>query len=794
VAALAIQDRLQKEDWWEVGEIRVRIALHTGESELRGDDYYGPAVNRCARIRAAGHGGQVLVSQVTRKLIQDQVAADIRIEDLGRHRLKDLLDAERIFQVSAPGLLHDFPPLKTLDLVRHNLPVQLSSFVGREIEIAEVRQALFSKRLVTLAGTGGSGKTRLALQVGAEAVDQYPDGVWFIDLVAVTDGKQIGQEIASQLKLPPESNEALERQFEDWNALLILDNCEQIVVEAAKLVNRLLKACPGLTFLATSREQLGIAGELVYRTPPLAFDLGSDLVSLETVAQLDATKLLLERARDRGQGDLLREDSAPWIAKLCKRLDGIPLAIEQAAANLDVLTPKQLLAKLDHHFSMRGLEDEGVPDRHRTLEATIDWSYQMLSEKERLFFERLSIFVGGWSLDGARAVCQGDGILEREVDDLLGSLIRKSMVASSQTAWEDRRFRLLEVVREYALEKTGDDPSLEERHHSYFNGLAQESLVQLTGPNQALWAHLLEAEHENLRKAIRWAQEHNCSAEMAVALRRFWMRMGFLREGLQMLRYAIENEPVDPISEANAFNALGAFSYRLEHLDEAILYYELSLEKWQRLDRQDQVAAVLHNLALVAIQARNEGLAIDYLDRSIEIHRSSKLPRGLANAQMSSGTLTLQLGNLTAAESYLRSAKEGFAKSGDEASMAIASSTLADVLWQTGRSREAVDLMSSALRVWLNIPDPCAACVGLICLAEHVESKKGCFLVLAAKRLLAEVGATLEDHSLRRLEKFEVECDSKIDRKDLQRITVDAEQADLAKTINQALAALEGVG
>lgn len=793
ICAISLQEELDTRAWPEVGSLRIRMALHTGEAEVRHSDYYGPAVNRCARIRSAGHGGQILISQATQRLVKAHLPETIEIRDLGRHRLKDLLHPERLFQITVPGLQSEFPPLKTLDEVRHNLPVQLSSFVGRMQEIADIKDLVLNKRLVTLTGTGGNGKTRLSLQVGAEIVDQFPDGVWFVPLASVADESLLARQIAEELKLPPDDDplSTVENHFETWQALLILDNCEQIVKGASQLARRLLDSCPDLSILATSREPLGVVGEQVYRTPTLAYSLDGVRPTADALSTLDAPRLLAERTRDRGLPNLLTDSQANAVALLCKRLDGIPLAIEQAAANLDIHTPEQLLAKLEQHFAMRGLEDAGVEERHRTVDATIDWSYQMLSPQERELFGRLAVFVDGWSLDAARAVCSGDGILESEADTLLANLVRKSLVFVAPTPWDDRRFRLLEAVRQYLEERHRPSESLAQKHFSYFRGLAQESLAQLVGPDQGHWAQLMEAEHQNLRSALAWAQDHGCSMEMAVAMRRFWLRIGFAREGLIALRHAVEHERSDDTEvEGHAFNALGACAYKLEELGPAQRYYEESMRRWQETGRADLEAAVLHNLALVAIQLGDRERALDYLQRSFEINESQGNTAQAASALLSMGTYQLQFGNYDQAETQLAQAAHRFRHLGDSYFLAQALGQLADVHFHLRRRAKAREEVREALTIWENVHDPYSLGTCLLCLAD-VAAEEGrpaaaASLANSAEHILREAEATMNEYLDERHNRVHAYLQSELPPTEADRLLAEARFATLDRVVQNA--------
>ncbi|MEA2552753.1 MAG: hypothetical protein QOJ65_929, partial [Fimbriimonadaceae bacterium] len=385
--SVEIQKALAAEDWGELGHLRIRIAISTGEADHRDGDYYGPGVNRCARMRGAAHGGQILISHAVQQAIKDSLPFGCSVMNLGEHRFRDLLEPERVYQLLADGLPRDFPALKSIDASRNNLPVQLTSFIGREKEVSQLHTLLKKSRLVTLTGAGGCGKTRLGLQVAADFVNELDDGVWFVELVGLTDGRLISQTIAEAMHLSLTGDNPLESllaELKDLSCMLVLDNCEHLVRDAAAVAARVLKECRRVKLFATSRERLAVTGEQVFLVPPLDCDLRGQDATLEHVAGLDSVKLLRERAASRTSDQILTEDSAAAVAQLCKRLDGIPLAIEQAASNLPYLSPAQILDRLEQHLSILATDEDDIDPRHRTLQATIDWSYEMLSAAEKL--------------------------------------------------------------------------------------------------------------------------------------------------------------------------------------------------------------------------------------------------------------------------------------------------------------------------------------------------------------------------------------------------------------------------
>jgi len=396
VAAAAIQQALHAEPWPTATPLRVRMALHTGEADLRDGDYYGSAVNRCARLRAIAHGGQALLSMATEELVRDGLPAGVTLHDLGEHRLSDLARPERVFQLLAPGLPDDFPPLRSLDALPHNLPVQLTSFVGRERELAAVRAALAAHRLVTLTGAGGCGKTRLGLQVAADALAAFADGAWFVDLAALADAALLPQAVLAALGLPEAPGRpplaALADVLRRRALLLVLDNCEHLVEACARLADALLRACPRLRILATSREVLGVPGEATHRVPSLGVpDPGLTLAvayggsrdsggpALERLRRCEAVQCFVERALLVRPGFTLTAGNAPALAQVCRRLDGIPLALELAAARVRVLSVEQLAARLDDRFRLLTGGSRTALRRQQTLAAAIDWSYDLLS-------------------------------------------------------------------------------------------------------------------------------------------------------------------------------------------------------------------------------------------------------------------------------------------------------------------------------------------------------------------------------------------------------------------------------
>jgi predicted ATPase/class 3 adenylate cyclase len=444
-AILDAQRALAAEDFSAIDGLRVRAAVHTGTADEREGDYFGPAVNRVARLLAIGHGGQVLVSGVTTDLVQGALPARASLRDLGEHRLRDLARPEQVYQLLAPDLAADFPPLRSLDVLPNNLPLQLKSFVGRDTEIAEIAALIEQHRLVTLVGSGGVGKTRTSLQVAANMLDGSGDGVWFIELAPLASGEYIPSAVAQALglTLAPEGDpvENLVRALKGKHALLVFDNCEHMVEPAARVVSAMLRGCPQVHLLASSRQGLGIDGEATYRLPSLTLPA--------------AIALFVDRAAAVDNRFTLTDENAPSVEEICRRLDGIPLAIELAASRVQILSPKQLRERLDERFRVLTGGSRDVLPRQQTLRALIDWSHDLLDERERVLFRRLGIFVNGFTLEGAVAVGSGEDLDELDVFDVLASLVSKSLVLAEPQG-DALRYRLLESTRAYASEKLGD--------------------------------------------------------------------------------------------------------------------------------------------------------------------------------------------------------------------------------------------------------------------------------------------------------------------------------------------------
>jgi predicted ATPase/class 3 adenylate cyclase len=582
-AAVDVQRALAAEPWPAGAEIRVRIGLHTGEASFSAKTYVGLHVHRASRIAGVGHGGQVLLSSATRVLIEGALPDGVEVRDLGEHRLKDLEHPEHLWQLVIEGVPSDFPPISSLDATPNNLPTQLTTFLGREAEIAAVGALLAKHRLLTLTGPGGTGKTRLSLEVGARALRHYPDGVFFVELAAISDSELVPSTIAQALSLPDSGGRSpVERLVDHIGAkrvLLVLDNFEQVTGAAAS-VNQLLAACPNLGVVVSSRSTLGVSGEQEYPVPPLELPDPANLPSLARLSQFEAVALFIERARAVKPGFEVTNENAPAVAEICVRLDGLPLAIELAAARIRILTPQAMLGRLGDRLGLLSRGARDLPARQQTLRGAIAWSHDMLDEAERSLFAGLSVFVGGAGLDEIERVCGPE--MSGEVLDALSSLVEKSLLRQPEDEGGEPRFVMLETIREFAIAQAVDRgrwEALRDRHLEVFASMAEGSGPLVMGSDKRRWLDRLEEDHDNLRAALSWAVERGqaeAALPMVASLWRFWQMRGHLVEGLERVEVALALPAAreHPQARADALSAAAGLAYWLADTERARALYQ----------------------------------------------------------------------------------------------------------------------------------------------------------------------------------------------------------------------------
>jgi len=612
-AAVAAQKALAAHRWPGEASVRVRMGLHTGEALVLDANYVGLDVHRAARIAAVGHGGQVLLSESTRALVQQTLPPDVELRDLGRHRLKDLTQPERIYETVVAGLNSKFPPLRSLDATPNNLPTQLTSFVGRAREVAEARRLLAGTRLLTLTGPGGTGKTRLSLQLAAEVISDYPDGVFFVPLGPIQDPGLVAPAIVQALGLREAVNqppaERLIEHLRDRHLLLALDNFEQ-VLPAAGLVGDLMRASEGLRVVVTSRATLHLYGEREYDVPPLALpEVGADRDPAE-LSRYESVALFVERAMAVKPDFKITAANAAAVAEICSRLDGLPLAIELAAARVKLLPPQALLTRLGRRLDTLDVGSRDLPARQQTLRGAIAWSHDLLDPAARSLFACFSVFVGGADLESAEAVCGNAGL---DVLSGLAGLVDQSLVRQDEADGEPR-FSMLFTIREFALEQLGtsNDAGLVAAHHAaVYLDLAETTAPGLTGSDQKRLLDRLDLENGNLRAALTWSIERG-RAETALrlghALWRFWQMRGMLQEGADWLDriLALPHAAEHPQELAKALEAAGGVAYWRAEMPNAMKHYEACLELCRSIGDKAAIANALYNVGFPTLINRSD--------------------------------------------------------------------------------------------------------------------------------------------------------------------------------------------
>jgi predicted ATPase/class 3 adenylate cyclase len=752
---------LASEAWPPSARLSVRAALHSGEVEEREGDYYGPAVNRCARLRAVAYGGQVLLSQATAELVRDRLPAQTTLADLGVHRLKDLTAPEHIFQLCHPDLRCDFPQLRSLDFLPHNLPIQLTTLVGRERETVEVGQLLAGNRLVTLTGAAGCGKTRLALQVAAEVLGDVPDGVWFTDLASLSDpalvlsavAKALGVREGTAPALQPEVSEPA-RPLVDLvvehvaakRLLVVLDNCEHLLGACARAAEMLLRAGPGLRVMCTSREPLGVGVETTWRVPSLAVPDPGHLLPSGELAKYEAVRLFLERAAQREPGFVLSDRSAGAVAQICQRLDGIPLAIELAAARVRVLTPEQIANRLDDRFTLLTGGSRVALERHQTLRAAIDWSYDALGEAERVLLRRISVFAGGFSLEAAEGACAFGQVITADVVDLLGQLIDKSLL-TMEPHLDRARYRLLETIRQYGQEKlvaAGEVEMQRVRHQQYFLTWAERAQRRMWGPDQAAAMEEVHDDADNVAQAVAWSlarDEWEVALRLAAALDRFWSA-DRTNQGRRLLEEALVAAPVEAsFARAHALSAAGLLASQAGDNVPARQHLQDSLTLYRQLGVRRGVIWSLINLGVLDNSEDRLPEMGFHLGEALALARETGHPQTIGWALTQQALFFGRRGDYSHQQSAAEEALGLFQRCGDEMGVAFALNHLATALQGQEDYERSVPLLEEIISMQqsgLRIPLPFAL--------GHAELAKGNFQ--AAREIYQQSADNLLERSM----------------------------------------------
>ena len=611
-AAVDAQINLANEKWKDA-VIRIRIGIHSGNAEWSGERYMGYiTLARTARVMSAAYGEQILISNDTYELIRDKFIPikekTVTFRDLGERRLKDVIQPIRLYQIISPELREEFPPLKTLDARPNNIPVQLTSFIGRETEIKQLKKMLRQSRLITLTGPGGAGKTRLALQVSADVIDDFSNGVWLLDLSSMFEPALLVFTILNILGLREEHNKIPEDVLFDYlkskETLIIFDNCEQLVVPVSKLIEKLLSICPKLKILATSREALRCSGEQTYGVLSLKIPDPKEEFTTEQLSQYEAVRLFIERALAVDSNFCLTNENVPALAQICYQLDGIPLAIELAAARIKILSVEKIYERLNDRFSLLTGGMRTALPRQQTLKAMVDWSYELLSEKEKILWNRLSVFSNGWTLEAAEDVCSDEKINKYEVMDLLNQLADKSLVIPVS---KYARYRMLETIRQYGEDNLISSNEIETiilRHLEYFLNYAETLRKKSDGEFKKQILDELECENSNFRVALVSSiirSKRVKGIRLAVALSRFWEIRGYITEARNLFEEILDtNEEIPPSILANAYQWSGTFEWLTGNYDKSRFYYEKSLSIYKNEENKKGVGILLNNLGIIA--------------------------------------------------------------------------------------------------------------------------------------------------------------------------------------------------
>jgi predicted ATPase/class 3 adenylate cyclase len=743
-AAVAAQRALLGPDW-PAGPVRVRMGIHTGEAQVVGDDYVGIEVHRAARVATAAHGGQVLVTNATR-MLSGEPADGIVLRDLGEHRLKDLARAERLFQVEAPGLDATFPPLRTLDVTPNNLPPQLTSFIGRP-ELTSAEELLSGTRLLTLTGPGGTGKTRLSLALASDRVERFPDGAWFVPLASITDPELIPSAIAASMGLLSLNRSPMERvrdHLADRTAVLVLDNFEQVVAGAPVVVD-LLRAAPGLTVIASSRAPLRIAGEQEFPVPPLSVP-PPGVSDPETLMASEAVRLFVERAMAVRPDFALTRQNASHVAEIVRRLDGLPLAIELAAARIRLLSPAAMAQRLDDRLGLLASGGRDLPDRQRTLRGAIDWSYELLDPDDQRLFARLAVFAGGGPLETAEAVCGLPG--DTTSLDVFGGLERlaeQSLVRIEEDAHGDARFAMLDTIRDYALERLaerGETAALRDRHaDAILAFVGRESEAEPA--DQGAWLDRIEDEHDNVRAALDHlvaTGDRERAARLAFAVWRFWQMRGHIIEGRSRVAAVLGipgwgDQPT--LDRLRALEAAGGLAYWAADMDAASQHYARGVEEARRLGDDAELANALYNhfFARRSTGSVSEWMTMfaeadrSLLDEALEIWTRLDDESGIAKALWGLGEYHAYRGEYDEAEAASTRALAIFARALDRR-VAGAAADLAAAMREFRASRDVSGMVLVT-----------AATSSLLLVSGRIDDAHA--LGAAARRGIAETGIHL---------------------------------------------------
>jgi len=707
-AAIDAQRRLAAHTWpEETGPIRVRMGIHTGQAIERDDDYFGPALNRVARIQGIAHGGQVLITRATASVVEGMLDPSIRLRDLGVHHLKGLAEPETALQIVAPGLEYDFPPLSSSNRHPNNIPAQISSFVGRTRELAELTELTSFHRLVTIAGPGGIGKTRISQQLAESVIERFPDGAWIVELATITDPRLVPQTIADVFALREDPQSSIDSQLLEQLAgkklLLVLDNAEHVLAETAELSKKLLVHCPNVIILATSREPLHVVGEFVFRLPALSLVTHGPAGEARELAE--GVALFLERARAVQPHLRIDDGDYSLVARICAKLEGIPLAIELAAARTVLLSLIEIEERLGSSFEILSSRDSTRDARHRTLQATIDWSYQLLSLEERAFAHGLVAFEGGFTLAGASAVT---GTPDAAVMDLAESLVDKSL-ANAQHDGAQSRYALVDSVRDFLRHNVLDPDEaaqIRSRHLAYFSTFVRGS-DDRSAVGRAAWMRKITGEMANIRAALDWSIRSATSnaASMLVDLSSYWLSQRYITEGELQLQRLLELSGPNDKERAPLLRWASTFATIRGNYDDAYRLTRATGEAYERSGDQGGVAESLHNLGVIEHQIGNEAGAKRHYNEALLAFRIAGHARGELTSLLNLTLLALKNNDFAEAQELLATAAPLAERLGDAGTQSYHIGLRGTLAFRRGEYDEAVRLYAEALAIKRGLGD-----------------------------------------------------------------------------------------
>lgn len=752
-AALDIQ-RLSLEARWPTSEpIRIRIAIHAGEVEELDGDYFGPTLNLVSRMMAVTRGGHTLLSEAVVELAGNRFPSDASPRDLGEYVLRDIPFPVRLFQLVHPSLPADYPLRRGIIGVKNNLPVQLTSFVGREEEILEIEMSFQRARLLTLVGPGGVGKTRLSVQIGERALAQHADGVWFVELAELSDASLLPQAVASPFHLRDDGERSAADLLADYlrtkSVLLVLDNCEHLIDACATFVDALMRRCPRVKILATSREPLDVPGEVVWRVPTMPIPNMDHQLSTEVLMQYDAIRLFTERSTARLQSFRLTQENAPSVARICKRLDGIPLAIELAAARVASLEMDEIVERLERALSLLTTGPRTLTPRQKTLRGAIDWSYDLLSPAERALFRRLGAFSGTFSMEAVEQVALEGEVDARSFIDLMTSLFDKSLIVTTEGVEEKPHFRMLDTLREYATEKlaeSGEETRVRRRHYGYFLSFAKGAEPKLSTGAQRLALVKLNASQDNFRAALSWCREVEdveAGLRLCVSLSRFWQARGFLAEGrgwLESYLSSASSVPADLLAEARL--AAGSLAcLQGDHIRAGKLCEE-SLVRFRATGSRRPAAEALRNIAEADEMRGDYASADSRVREALDLAMESDDREGMGEALLLIGCYALRAGKHDVARRSQEESLRLFRELDHRRGAAKALNVLGLTAWETGRYAEAHAFYSECLELFRDLGDRKGVAV-TICNLGELAHEQGEYP--AARALLNESLSNLRE-------------------------------------------------